>query len=191
MVYGIGAGSINRSNYYSRGTNCNIKMPALPYMRTKGQCNLSEKELIGKITELARRDAAAGTDSQHAVNFQGVRFGSAEWQKLRDDYASSVSPDRAGIIKKTLSGFAGKIQSLKLIGTNKGVSIFDVIFNNNKKFGTDVGGNFVIFRDEQGNEIARYSEPNGWSFRSTPAEDARLDEFDALWKQALADAQGD
>ncbi len=189
MVYGIGTSSINRSNYSSRSTNCNIKMPTVPNMRTKGQCSLSENELISKITKLARRDAAAGTDSQHAINFQGVRFGSAEWQKLRDDYASSVSPDRAGIIKNTLSGFAGKIRSLKLIGTNRGVSIFDIIFNNNKKFGADVGGNFVIFRDEQGNEIARYSEPNGWSFRSTPAEEARLDEFDALWKQAMADAQ--
>ena len=189
MVYGIGTGLINRSNYSLRGTNRNIKMPTLPNMRTRGQCRLSEKELVSKITELARKDAAAGTDSQHAVNFQGVRFGSAEWQKLRDDYVSSVSPDRAGIIKNTLSGFAGKIQSLNLTGINRDVSILDIIFNNNKKFGADVGGNFVIFRDEQGNEIARYSEPNGWSFRSTSAEDARLDEFDALWKQALADAQ--
>lgn len=46
----------------------------------------------------------------------------------------------------------------------------------------------MIFRDKQGNEIARYSEPNGWSFRYTPEENAQLDEFNALWEQALSDA---
>lgn len=189
MVYGIGTGSKNYSYYSGRGANRNVKMPTLPSMRTRGQCKLSEKELLSKIRELARKDAAEGTDSQHAESFQGVRYGSAEWQKLRDDYVSFASPDRVGIIKNTLSGFAGKIQSMTLTGKNSDVGFFDIIFNNCKKFGPDVGGNFVIFRDEQGNEIARYSEPNGWSFRYTPAEDARLDEFNALWKQALTDAQ--
>lgn len=58
MLNGIGSGSIN-SSYYSNGIT-KVKIPTAPNMRTKGQCKLSEKELVEKIKELARRDAASG-----------------------------------------------------------------------------------------------------------------------------------
>lgn len=188
MINGIGTGSVKRSNYPGGSTRLNMKIPAVPNMCTKGQCKLSEKELVKKITELARRDAAAGTNSQYAESFHGVRQGSSEWRKLRDDFISFSSPDRMGIIKNTLSSLAGKVNSMHLKGDGR-FDLFNILFKNNKKFGADVGGNFIAFRDEQGNEIARYSEPNGWSSWPTPAESARNTAFYDLWKQALADAQ--
>ena len=183
MINRIGTGSGMRKCYPSFNAG-------IPNMRTKGQCKLSEKELVNKIQELARKDAAAGKNSQYAESFYGVRQGSAEWRKLKDDFVSLASPNRMGIIQNTLSNLAGKVNSTQSNGDGR-FDLFKILFNNNKKLGPDVGGNFVIFRDEQGNEIARYSEPNGWSYPYTPAEDARLDEFNALWKQALADAQAE
>lgn len=185
MINGIRTGSGMR--LCNPGGKFNVK---IPNMRTKGQCKLSEKELINKIQELARKDAAAGKNSRYAESFHGVRQPSAEWRKLKDDFVSFASPNRKGIIRNTLSNLAGKVNSMQSSGDGR-FDLFKILFNNNKKLGSDVGGNFVIFRDEQGNEIARYSEPNGWSYPYTPAEDARLDEFNDLWNQALADAQAE
>lgn len=188
MINGIGSGSINRS-YYSNGAT-KVKIPAAPNMRTKGQCKLSEKELVEKITELAHRDAAAGKNSQYAESFHGIRQGSAEWRKLKDDFVSLDSPDRRGIIQNTLSHLAGRVNSMQLKGDGR-FDLFKILFNNCKKFGPDVSVNFVSFRDEQGNEIAHYSEANGWQLLPTPAEGVRNNAFNALWKQALADAQAE
>lgn len=185
MLNGIGTGLMNHTFYFVG----KIKVPPVPKMTTKGQCKLSEKDLVKKIVKLAQSDAAAGKDSQHGATVFGVRVGTAEWKKLRDDYISFASPDRTRLINNTLSNLSGQAQSLKLTGKNRGLNIFNILFKNNKKFGPDVGGNFVKFRDEQGNEIAEYSEPNGWNMRYTPAESARNTAFYDLWKQALADAQ--
>lgn len=69
--------------------------------------------------------------------------------------------------------------------------LFKILFKHCKKFGSDVNVNFVSFRDEQGNEIAHYSEANGWQLLPTPAESVRNNAFNALLKQALADAQAE
>lgn len=184
MINSIGT---KRSQSPVRSTT--LKIPPVPNMRTKGQCKLSEKDLVKKITQLARRDAASGKDSQHdGKTFHGVRQGTEEWRKLREDFVSLSSPDRMGIVKNTLSNLAGTVKSMQSKGNGR-FDLLNIILNNHKKFGADVGGNFVRFRDEQGNVIAEYSEPNGWNLRSTPAESARLTLFYDLWKQALADAQ--
>lgn len=182
MLNGIGSGSIN-SSYYSNGIT-KVKIPTAPNMRTKGQCKLNEKELVEKIKELARRDAASGKNSQYAETFHGVRQGSAEWRKLKDDFVSSASPNRREIIQNTLSNLAGKVNSIQLKGDGR-FDLFKILFNNCKKFGADVNVNFVSFRDEQGNEIAYYSEANGWQLLPAPAESVRNNAFNALWKQAL------
>lgn len=183
--------NINKRSYYPIGSaGLNVKMPSVPNLRTRGQCKLSEKELVKKIKDLALRDAAAGENSQYARSFHGVRFGSAEWIKLREDFISFGSPNRMGIVKKTMSSLANKAKSLQPKGDGR-LSFFDIIFKNSKKFGSDVKGNFISFKDEQGNEIARYSDVNGWSVMPTPSESARSAEFTELWKQALADAQAE
>lgn len=104
MINGIRTGSGMR--LCNPGGKVNVK---IPNMRTKGQCKLSEKELINKIQELARKDAAAGKNSRYAESFHGVRQPSAEWQKLKDDFVSFASPNRKGIIRNTLSGLTGNV----------------------------------------------------------------------------------
>lgn len=190
MINGIGKSYINSTYYPGRGVGINIKIPTVPQMRTKGQCKINENELVKKIVKLAQSDAAAGKDSQHGDKINGIREGTAEWKKLRDDYISFSSPDRMSIINNTLSNFAGQMKSLNLTSKNKELSIFDVLFNNSRKFGSDVEINLVKFKDEFGNEIAQYS-PNGWHQIPTPAESARTTAFYELWNQALADAQAE
>lgn len=182
MINRIGTGSRN----YGRSSS--FKIPPVPNMCTKGQCKLSEKDLVKKIVKLAQRDAAAGKDSQHGVNVHGIRMGTPEWKKLRSDYISLSSPNRMELIQNKLAVLANKASSIHSKEDGR-FDLFKMLFKSRKKIDPDVGGNFVVFRDEQGNEIARYSEPNGWSMRSTPAESARNTAFYDLWKQALADAQ--
>ena len=181
---------INRIGTSSRNyvKNSSFKIPPVPNMCTKGQCKLSEKDLVKKIVKLAQRDAAAGKDSQHGVNFHGIRMGTSEWKKLRSDYISLASPNRMELIQNKLAVLANKASSIHSKEDGR-FDLFKMLFKSRKKIDPDVGGNFVVFRDEQGNEIARYSEPNGWDIQLTPAESARNTAFHNIWKQALADAQ--
>ena len=169
------AGSIRYSNYFAK----RAKMPPPSIMLTKGQCKLSEKELIAKVKELARRDAAEGRNSFLEVPI------SPAWRKLKDDYISFASPDRAGSIRKKLSYLTGNTASMHL----KGFDLFHML-NRRKIHDPDVSPDTIIFRDELGREIASCSRRAGWTFPGTTAEYARSYAFDDLWKQALADARG-
>lgn len=63
------------------------------------------------------------------------------------------------------------------------------MLNRRKIHDPDVNPDTIIFRDEQGREVASCSRQAGWIFHTTPAEIARSNAFNDLWKQALADAQ--
>lgn len=186
MVNGISKSQIIGRFYSGKTVSIGINLPTIPKMKTKGQCKLSEEELVKRVTKLAQRDAESGTNSQIGAE-NGV--GTAEWKKLRDDFISLASPDRTRLIKNTMSDFASKINLMGIKGNGGRFELFEILFNNSKKFGPDVGGNYVTFRDELGNEIADYSVPNGWNETFTPAERTRLHAFHALWNQALTDAQ--
>ncbi|MCM1487949.1 MAG: hypothetical protein NC203_06260 [Firmicutes bacterium] len=190
MIYGIGSSRRCSSDYLSKAVNYTSKIPAVPQMLTQGQCSLNDKQLAEKIAKMAQSDAAAGKDSQFGGTVKGAMagVGTAEWKKLRDDFVSLASPDRMGLVKNRLSELGGQMNLMQLQIKDR-FEFFNVLFANNKKFGPDVGGNFIKFRDEQGNEIADYSTPNGWNTTLTPAERTRMHLFDDLWKQALADAK--
>ena len=180
-----------RQTYNARGSG--YTNPLADDMSTKGQCRMSEDRLIAKIKELAYRDAAAGKNSQEAVKFHGVGFGSPEWRKLRADYISFASPDREGIIKKKLAQLSGNSRSVSL-NKNGHIEALEILFKKDRKSAhrradPDVGGNYISFKDQNGREIAHYCTLNGWSFFDTPAESARRSEFYDLWKEALAEAQ--
>lgn len=175
-----------------------VKSLTLANMRTKGQCKLSEKELVKKITDLAHRDAAAGRNSLH----DDCKVGS-EFNKLYDDFLSFVSPDRAGIIQKKLAQLSGGT-SFVSGKSDKHTDAFKVLFallrkkhrhnehneyNEHNIHDPDVGTNFISFKDEQGREVAHYGLTVGWFFTLTPAEIARHAEFIDLWNRALTDAQ--
>ena len=162
-------------------------------MSTKGQCKVSEEEMVRRIRDLAYRDAAAGRDSQYAVKFHGVGTGTPEWRKLRADYISFASPDRAGIIQKKLSQLTGGAANLRL-QSNSRFEAFAILFANGTKSARkihdpDVGGNYIKFRDGLGNEVAEYCTLHGWTYSSTPEESARRSEFYDMWKQFLTEAQ--
>lgn len=185
--------SVNRyTHFFKRG-----KLPFAPSLVTKGQCKVSEEELVERVNNLAKKDAAAGKDSQNSETLRRsgriTTYSSAQWRKLRDDYISFASPDRAGIIQKKLDQMSGRSASMGLMGAGRTVT-FAVLFASHQRsrlhrYDPDVGANFVSFKDEWGKEIARYSETCGWDYFDTREESMRRCAFDDLWKQALADAQ--
>ena len=169
----------NVSSRYTNFFRKNAKIPNSTVMWTKGQCKLSEKELVSKIVDLAHRDAAAGKNSL----LDDAKIGS-EWNTLFHNYISLSSPDRVGIIQKKLSYLTGNTTSTRL----KGFDLFHML-NRRKIHDPDVNSDNIIFRDEVGREVAVYSKNAGWLVHNTPAESARTREFIELWNQALADAQ--
>lgn len=189
--------SISRANrsYYTGGSS-SLTNPLAEDMSTKGQCRTSEEKLVAKIKELAYRDAAAGKDSAHSVNFHGIKRATAEWRQLRADYISFASPDRAGIIQKKLAQLTGNTASISFTGRDR-FEAFAILFANSRSSNSrsnrihdpDVGGNYISFKDEHGREIAHYCTLSGWHYFDTPAESARRSEFYDLWDQALAEAQ--
>ena len=184
---------INNIGRAYAGRSSSVLNPLAEDMSTKGQCRISEDKLVARIKELAYRDAAAGKNSQYAVKYHGIGFGSPEWRQLRADYISFASPDREGIIQKKLAQLTGNSSSISLKSSNRFVA-FAILFGNSRKSvlrtaDPDVGGNYISFKDEHGREIAHYCTLSGWHFSDTPAESARRSEFYDLWKQALAEAQ--
>ena len=162
---------------YTNDIRKSVKLPTLANMCTKGQCKLSEEEVVKKIQNLARRDAAAGRNSLR----DDFRIGS-ELNKLYNDFVSFVSPDRAGAIQKKLAQLTGQSPSSRV----KGFDLFCMLNNRRgRKHDPDIGGNYISFKDEQGREVAHYSTTNGWSFPLTKAEIARHGEFLDIWNQAL------
>lgn len=183
--------SINRSNNaYGASSYFN---PLAEDMSTKGQCRVSEEELVKRIRDLAYRDAAAGKNSQYGVKFHGVGTGTPEWRKLRADYISFASPDRAGIIQKKLSQLTGGAANMRL-QSNSRLEALAILFANGTKSARkihdpDVGGNYISFKDERGKEIAHYCTLSGWHYSDTSAESARRSEFYDMWRQFLTEAQ--
>lgn len=176
---------INYTTYSGKSVGVSAMIPAVPQMPSKGQCKFSEEELIDRMTRLAKRDAAAGTNSKLA----GSGSNSAEWDKLRHDFMSLGSPDRAKIIQSTLSEFAGKIN---LFGQNKTPDRFEflrLILSSSQKAGSKTEINIISFCDEEGNQVATYSHEHGWNWWPTSTEGTRSAAFCELWDQALSDAQ--
>lgn len=171
-------------------SNNNSKIPAVPDLLTSGQSGSGDSKFEEKIMDLARKDAAAGKNSKFTESGKGMSFkvGTDEWHKLRNDYISTVSPDRKGIITNTLSNLANRMSSMQ-IKFNR-ANFFQVLFKNSGLFGSnDIGSNFIRFRDASGNEIAFYSEYQGWVTIETPAEQSRRQDFNVLWDEAISKAQ--
>lgn len=155
-----------------------VKLPGLANMRTKGQCKLSEEEVVKKIQNLARRDAAAGRDSLR----DDFKIGS-ELNKLYNDFVSFVSPDRAGAIQKKLAQLTCQSSSSSKV---KGYDLLCMLNNRRlRKHDPDIGGNYISFKDEFGREVAHFGTTCGWVFPLTKAEIARHGEFLDIWNQAL------
>jgi len=186
MVNSVGNNSAITASYAPKSS----KIPAVPDLLTSGQSDMGDSEIEKKIMEMARRDVAAGKNSKFAESGKGMSFkvGTDEWHKLRNDYISSVSPNRKGIITNTLSNLANRMSSMQ-INFNR-ANFFQVLFKNSGLFGSnDIGSNFIRFRDASGNEIAFYSEYQGWVNIETPAEQSRRQDFNIMWDKAIATAQ--
>ena len=181
MIYSIGT---TRYTGFLRKT---VPLPTLADMDTKDKSGLSEKELVEKMVDLAQRDAVAGKDSLH----DDCNVGS-EWNKLHQGFVCLSSPDRLGIIQKKLAKLTGSTTDLRL-KSNSRFEALAILFANSRghKHDRDVSSNSIVFRDEQGNEVAVYSKYSGWITHGTTAEYARSYAFRDLWNQALADAKED
>ncbi|MDR0197762.1 MAG: hypothetical protein LBI36_06045 [Oscillospiraceae bacterium] len=188
MINSINGNSVASSTITSKNGK-NDKIPTIPDILTNGQSKMSDLEIEQKLLELARKDVAAGTNSKFITN--GKKLRTDEWFKLSQDYISSASPDRKGIITNTLSKLADKMGSMRINFNSS--DFFQVLFQNSNLFGNlsnvDVGSNFMRIFDNNGNEIAFYSKSRGWIAIQTPAENERFNEFSAKWDDALAKAK--
>ena len=172
---------------YTNTLRKSVRLPGLDSMCTKGQCKLSEAEVVKRIQNVARRDAAAGRNSMR----DDFKIGS-ELNNLYNDFVSFVSPDRAGAIQKKLAQLGGNASST-FKGTDRSEAI-KILFRNltkNRKHDPDIGGNYISFKDETGREVAHFGTTVGWFFPLTPAEIARHGEFLDIWNKALSDAQNE
>lgn len=166
---------------YTNYLRKSVQLPGLANMCTRGQCKLSEEEVIKKIKDLAYRDAAAGRNSLR----EDFKIGS-ELNKLYKDFVSFVAPDRAGAIQKKLGQLMGGSNSSRV----KGFDLLCLLNNRRaRRYDPDIGGNFISFKDELGREVAHFGTTCGWSFPLTSAEIARHGEFLDLWNGALFEAQ--
>jgi len=75
----------------------NVEVPG--YIHTKTTPTRSDAEILKDIEELAKEHARTGQSSN----------GDEKFIKLVDEYISSVSPDRAGILKKSVQEISGII----------------------------------------------------------------------------------
>ena len=162
---------------YTNALRKSVQLPTLANMRTKGQCKLSEAEVVKRIQDIARRDAAAGRDSMR----DDFKVGS-ELNKLYNDFVSFVSPDRAGAIQKKLAQLTGQSNPSRV----KGFDLLRLLNDRStRKHDPDIGGNYISFKDELGREVAHFGTTCGWFFPLTKAEIARHGEFLDIWNQAL------
>ncbi len=135
---------------------------------TKGTAAMSDDKYKEAIVQQAIKDAKNNT-------FQS----STEFKKLKRSFISVVSPDRKMIIKKGLKEiFNNKTKQLDMI---------DIILGNGKTLGNKKILKNAIFKDDQGNEIAKFS--NGkWTMYETKEETAREKEmlglYNDAWRQA-------
>ena len=175
MAIGINTVSNINSSYSSK----NFNLPTIPDdMPTSGMYKTSDGAFKEKILDIARKEVAAGKNSR----------GSDEWKKLQTYYMSKESPDRSGIVNKALSKAAMQMKSMQIM-FNK-ANFFLTLFKNNQIFGNkNIGNNFMQFHDGSGNLVAQFRQNGGWDFFPTSAEQARSQEFMAIWDNAIKTAE--
>jgi len=167
----------------TRNSARNIQLPEIPdHIITNGQSSTSDDRFREKILEMARSEVAAGrktrTQTHHGPN-------SSQFHSMMNDFTSSASPDRRGVINSTLSDLGSRLQKM-MPRLNLGANLLQMLMGHSSLFGNrDIGSNFINFRDSNGNVIAMFSElpTGGWGFTnvSTPAENARTQEFMQMW----------
>jgi len=154
---------------------------------------MSDEQFKEKITQMAKRDVAAGVNSRFA-NGTGGRAGSDEWYRLLIDYTIAKSPDRKSIIEDVLRKLTGRRDNRKIITRTpfyRGELLEAMIKNGSIKSiigDKDVGENFINFRDSNGEMVATYSTDTGWHLCATDSEKAREQEFFKMWDTAISDA---
>jgi hypothetical protein len=83
----------------------NVNLPE--YMQTKTQPKRSDEEILRDIEELAKEHARTGIQNEKRL------------LELRDEYISSVSPDRDGILKSTTNEICERLASEMYIGDDE------------------------------------------------------------------------
>ncbi|MDR2593248.1 MAG: hypothetical protein LBC87_00550 [Fibromonadaceae bacterium] len=85
----------------------NVKL--LEYMQTKTEPKRSDEEILKEIEELAKEHARTGQFQNSDPRFS----------KLMDEYISSASPDRAGILKSETNEMLERLESEMYIGEDE------------------------------------------------------------------------
>ena len=163
--------SINNS--YTARTTANKNMSEAERIIAGKYSGQSDEQLERRLLDMAQKDAVSGKNSR----------GSAEWNKLRNDYMFAESGDRKSSIDSTISNLKSKMNAMQIKFNS--LNFFQMLFKNSGLFGTrDIGGNFINFRNANGEKIAKFNSDTGWEIFTTAAEEARHSDFLDKWERA-------
>jgi hypothetical protein len=148
------------------------------------------------------------------MNINGQGKASAEWEKLRHEFITSVSPDRKSKFTKKLNEISGDFKQSHIRMPNIDTSIMELMLTGKvrdkrkttypyeslfRKYNGDIGGNTItgkisVIKLREGSEvIGSWSSGHGWSVSLTEAEISRQVEigrlYNSTWQKEIRTKQ--
>ncbi|MBE6051386.1 MAG: hypothetical protein E7214_12250 [Clostridium sp.] len=182
---GILINQVNETQKITRTKRDTLKTPNWSIIPTKGMQVPSDKELVEKIKNLAKREAVAKTNKEFEVI-------EAERKKLNAQFLSKVSPDRKSLYKDAEK----EINKMKTKNNNKKVkpladiNLLEILMRDKNEIALKSGGTFEAKYNSKGgydydikadNKVVLGSINGNWTYSLTPAEEVRQDEFNKIY----------
>lgn len=180
--------SINRTNEVDKVNTSKkgfLNVPNWSVIPTKNMQVPSDKELISKIKELAKKEAVAKTSK----DYEAIE---TERKKLNAQFLSKVSPDRKALYKdaeKEINNICSKNNNKKVKPLGE-LNLLEILMRDKKEIKLKSGGTFDAKYNSKGgydydlkvNNMVVLGSINGnWTYSLTPSEQVRQDEFNKIY----------
>ena len=180
--------SINRTNEVDKVNTSKkgfLNVPNWSVIPTKNMQVPSDKELISKIKELAKKEAVAKTSK----DYEAIE---TERKKLNAQFLSKVSPDRKALYKdaeKEINNMGSKNNNKKVKPLGE-LNLLEILMRDKKEIKLKSGGTFDAKYNSKGgydydlkvNNMVVLGSINGnWTYSLTPSEQVRQDEFNKIY----------
>lgn len=179
---------INRTNEVDKVNTSKkgvLNVPNWSVIPTKGMQVPSDKELISKIKEFAKKEATAKTSK----DYEAIE---TERKKLNAQFLSKVSPDRKALYKdaeKEINNMGSKNNNKKVKPLGE-LNLLEILMEQKKEVKLKSGGTFDAKYNSKGgydydikvnNSVVLGSINGSWTYSLTPAEQVRQDEFNKIY----------
>lgn len=179
---------INRTNEVDKVNTSKkgvLNVPNWSVIPTKGMQVPSDKELISKIKELAKKEATAKTSK----DYEAIE---TERKKLNAQFLSKVSPDRKALYKdaeKEINNMGSKNNNKKVKPLGE-LNLLEILMEQKKEVKLKSGGTFDAKYNSKGgydydikvnNSVVLGSINGSWTYSLTSAEQVRQDEFNKIY----------